>query len=327
MPSKLDQELTELLTKLYSIQEEVGAQPKTSDEDKRKKAENAASMGRGKKAEKKGLRFLELKSSVIEQLRIVHELLEEQEKRNTGKVSVAHGNNPKEVIAQQATIREHLRSMNEEWTEMDTLYKNEARKKRSKFTQSELEIQQTLVLRLQDEIEKVREVQQRGFMRSPGPDNVAVVLNTKALAALDATNFSSVNTKANDWSGAGRDGGGGGGGDPEAELTDQQRLQIEQIDKRDADFDQDLEIIGQGIQDLSEIAALQGEEVRNQNLMLESVGKKMDMVSDHLGNVNSRMKETLTEVGRSADKLCVDIMCICLALGFAAIFYKMFKSN
>ena len=48
---------------------------------------------------------------------------------------------------------------------------------------------------------------------------------------------------ANDWSGA-----GGGGGGPEAELTDQQRLQIEQIDKRDAEFDQDLDIIGQGIQ-------------------------------------------------------------------------------
>lgn len=321
MPSKLDRELTDLLTKLYNIQEEVGAQPKTSDEEKQKKAENAGTMGRGKKAEKKGMRFLELKSSVIDQLKTVHELLEEQEKRNTGKVSVASGNNPKDVIAAQATIREHIRSMHEEWTEMDTLYKNEARKKRSKFSESELEIQQTLVLRLQDEVEKVREVQQRGFMRSPG-ETVAVALNTKALAALQATDFSSTTSKANDWSGA-----GGGGGGPEAELTDQQRLQIEQIDKRDAEFDQDLDIIGQGIQDLSEIAALQGEEVKRQNVMLESVGKKIDNVNEHLGNVNSRMKETLDEVGRSADKLCVDIMCIALALGFAAVFYRIMKAS
>jgi hypothetical protein len=50
--------------------------------------------------------------------------------------------------------------MQEEWCEMDALYKNETRKKRSKFTRAELEAQQVLVLSLQSEIEKVREIQQ-----------------------------------------------------------------------------------------------------------------------------------------------------------------------
>ena len=80
-------------------------------------------------------------------------------------------------------------------------------------------------------------------------------------------------------------------------------------------------------------------------------------------NVNAKMKETLDEVGRSSDKLCVDIMCIVsvtfcpciiiqdirlvcsfssfiphcclfpikkfqlLAVGFAGIFYKMSKGE
>jgi len=35
------------------------------------------------------------------------------------------------------------------------------------------------------------------------------------------------------------------------------------------------------------------------------------------------MKETLEEVGRSSDKLCVDICCIVLAIGFVAAFYRI----
>lgn len=52
--SRQDAELTDLLTKLYTIQEDIGAKPKTSDEEKKEKAKNVAVMGKGKKAEKKG---------------------------------------------------------------------------------------------------------------------------------------------------------------------------------------------------------------------------------------------------------------------------------
>jgi hypothetical protein len=53
-----------------------------------------------------------------------------------------------------------------------------------------------------------------------------------------------------------------------------------------------------------------GEEVARQNVMLNSVGQKIDGAHEHMVNVNAKMKETLEEVGRSSDKLCVDIMCI-----------------
>jgi len=49
----------------------------------------------------------------------------------------------------------------------------------------------------------------------------------------------------------------------------------------------------------------------------------MDAINERVVNVNTRMKETLDEVGRSSDKLCVDIMCIMLAVGFGAVFYNM----
>lgn len=100
-----------------------------------------------------------------------------------------------------------------------------------------------------------------------------------------------------------------------------------QIEERDAEFDRDLDAIGEGIQDLAEIAALQGEEVKRQGAMLDNVNNKMDAVTERMTNVNQKMKDTLEEVGRSGDKLCVDIMCICLAIGFGAVIYNFVRGG
>ena len=109
-------------------------------------------------------------------------------------------------------------------------------------------------------------------------------------------------------------------------LTDGQRQQMLQLEERDADFDRELDEIGEGIQDLADIAALQGEEVKRQSAMLDNVNNKMDKVNERMTSVNSKMKETLDELGRSGDKLCVDIMCICLMIGFVAVIYNFMRS-
>jgi hypothetical protein len=175
--SRKDDDLTELLTKLYTIQEDIGAKPKTSEEEKKVKAENIAVMGKGKKAEKKGSRFLELKSTILGRLKSIHHLLKDtKEKESAG----FGGDNAKEIIKMQAEIREQIRQAGDEWKELDEIYKKEARKKRSKFTPEELEVQSELVKRLYAEIEKVKEAQMRGYAR--GRDaGTAVSLNTKAL--------------------------------------------------------------------------------------------------------------------------------------------------
>lgn len=68
------------------------------------------------------------------------------------------------------------------------------------------------------------------------------------------------------WNTGGGGGGGGGGG---AAITDGQRMQIQELEDRDADFDRQLDEIGEGIADLGEIAALQAEEVKHQSIMLD----------------------------------------------------------
>ncbi len=76
------------------------------------------------------------------------------------------------------------------------------------------------------------------------------------------------------------------------------------------EFNKDLDEIGEGILDLHKLALWQGEEVRWQNAMLKQTLASIDKAHEHMRNANSKMKETLAEVGRSSNKLCVDIMCI-----------------
>jgi t-SNARE complex subunit (syntaxin) len=120
-------------------------------------------------------------------------------------------------------------------------------------------------------------------------------------------------------SGPGASWAGTGGG---VAMTGDQQAQIHALEERDADFDLQLDEIGEGIQDLSEIAQRQGEEVTLQSQMLDKVDQKIDKSLDRMTNVNTRMKETLEEVGRPGGKIMVDIMCIVLAIGFGAVIYN-----
>ena len=80
------------------------------------------------------------------------------------------------------------------------------------------------------------------------------------------------------------------------ELSDHQRIQLDQIQIRDNDFNKQLNVIESGILDLKDIADAQGEEITRQNIIIENLGKKTDDVQDHVENVNSKMKETLEEL-------------------------------
>lgn len=139
-------------------------------------------IGKGRKGKKTGSRFLELKSSIIDRLKSVHALQEGQ----SSSVSL----DPKVKIKTQAEIRELVRQAQDEWNELSEMYKKEARKKKSKFTQEELEVQQALVMELNTQIEKVKDVQTAGYSRAGAVDE-GVKLNLGALAALDAVDFQS----------------------------------------------------------------------------------------------------------------------------------------
>lgn len=311
---KDDAQLTSMLAKLYTMQEDVGAKDKSSEEEKLRKAatvtSSSASMGRGRAARKAGGRFLELKSSLVDRLKSVSVKLREEAERASGRTTVARGNNPRDVIAAQQEVRSEIRTMEEEWSELDGLYRAEARKRRSRFTPEELEVQCTMVSQLRTRIDACKNAQTAGYGAGGGAADVATTLNVRSLAETPSSSTS-------------YGGGGGGGG---AALTEGQETLLQQLEERDADFDRQLELIGDGLQDLAELAQMQGEEVDRQNKMLEGLDRRIDAVNTHVTSVNEKMKETLTSV-RSADKICVDIMCIVMAVGFAAVLYNFVKPS
>ena len=63
-------------------------------------------------------------------------------------------------------------------------------------------------------------------------------------------------------------------------MTGSQQTQLQVIRDRDAEFDTELDEIGEGIQDLHELAQRQGEEVQRQNQMLENTSSRIDKAQE-----------------------------------------------
>lgn len=313
--TKFDQEVTELLTKLYEMQESCGAKQKTTKEEKRNRAVHI-SMGKTKKAKKTGSKFLEVKGTIIDRLMSIQELMKDDSDRTNGLLSVVGGISPNDVIARQSKIRQEISQASVEWKELDEIYKNELRKRNSKFSAEDLEFQQTIVQKLHSQIDNIKEVQISGYARVDGLDDVAMAHNKAALTAFDHVDFDDSGTfkrspSRSKW----------GDSSVGIEMTEVQHQKLDFIKDRDVEFDKQLNDIGEGLHDLIEIAQMQSEEVHKQKGLIENLEGKMDKTSEHITNVNVRMKETLTEV-RGADKICVDIMCIVLMLGLGFVMYK-----
>jgi hypothetical protein len=259
-------------------------------------------------------RLQEIKASMVERLSTIKDLLSSSLETDRSGVS-----DPKAVIMTQSSIRENIRQLTEEWREMDNVYRVEAKKKRSKFSKEELANQQHIVVQMNDEINKIKELQRAGYVKMNADDsggggggggNRSVVAMDQS--SLFTTNLGDTSTAL------------GTGG---VEMTAQQSAQVQAIHERDQDFDVAIQEIGRGILDLQDIAVAQNEEVKRQNLMLDSLSNKIDNVHEHVTNVNSKMKTTLDTVSRSSDKFCVDIICIVLAIGFMAVIYSIYKET
>ena len=163
---------------------------------------------------------------------------------------------------------------------------------------------------MNEEINKVKELQRSGYMKMNEDAVGSRSVVTMDQSAIFTTNLGDTNTSV------------GAGG---VEMTAQQSAQIQAIHDRDLKFDEQIEEIGKDVLDLHDIAIAQNEEVRKQNLMLDSLAGKIDNVHEHVSNVNHKMKNTLDEVGRKSDKFCVDLICIVLSIGFMAVIYSIYK--
>jgi hypothetical protein len=106
------------------------------------------------------------------------------------------------------------------------------------------------------------------------------------------------------------------------DMSDTHRQQLKVIKERDAAIDEEIVKLGQGVDELGEIARAQNQEVKLQNIALTSLEEKVDAVHDKVFNVNQRLKTTLDAV-RSSDKICLDIACVIVLIGMVVAVIKV----
>ncbi len=132
-------------------------------------------------------------------------------------------------------------------------------------------------------------------------------------------------------SGGGGGGGGGGGtfspddGFGEDELSEFDKQCMSTIKDIQEDINDDLDIIGDGLSALKEMALTMGEELDVQDQMIKEVGLNVDKAAQDLERLNKNVKETLKE--QASQNMCIYLICCIVMLGVVMVAYNMIKKS
>eukprot|EP00753_Platysulcus_tardus_P022605 PLAT9805.1.p1 GENE.PLAT9805.1~~PLAT9805.1.p1 ORF type:complete len:296 (+),score=152.88 PLAT9805.1:80-967(+) len=261
-----------------------------------------------KKRAKPSDAFQALKGELAEQLHIVRKAAKEAA---TLKES---GMDPTATIKKEHEVRSGLKEAKAKWGEMNSYYKThvaKAGKRKAKYSKEDLiemkEIVDDYARSLEDLTSSIR----------AGYTGTAPVVSKR-----ERDDLMSISED-------GKVSHGGRSAKPRkhAEATEEQKMRMEQVKKRDAEFDEVLDKIEDSVLELGELAEAIGTEAEKQNMMLENVKKDVDKAQVKLNRLNKRMKETLEKVGRSGDKFCMDVICIIIILGCLSFIYNNLKSQ
>lgn len=287
----LDAELGGLLFKLKKIENAAG-----------KKNEGPQSIiGEDGKEDK----FLTLKQRILAHVDSAKTLLD-----TVQGLERTSSTNPKDLITEQSKLRQEMNVLMDEWKALETLYRAEAKKKRSKFSPEELAERSAALQEIFDQIQMIKDLQRSGYVKSRPAKGYEQV---RMADMADAEAFR---------------GGTSGGGRPGVHgsrnnyMTDQQRQKLELLDTKDKEIDKEIDDIEQGVDVLRDIALAAGEEVRIQSKIINTLDEKITNVHDQVVSVNAKLKDAL-EATRDSSKICVDIACILLLVGMIIVLYQL----
>lgn len=183
-----------------------------------------------------------------------------------------HGNNV-ETIKKKAQITDQLRSLEIDMKSLQEAYRKQTKMKK-KFNQQELDnrFQDIQVLRrLIDEL-----------------TNLAS--NTNQYGGTEIKTLTEIRAEAAE-RGEGRFGPEGAA--PYEEPSDEDKATMARWKERDAEFDKQLDLIGQGVDRLGEIAVQIGEKADEQKELITQLHHDADIASDDLVELNARVKKIM----------------------------------
>lgn len=88
--------------------------------------------------------------------------------------------------------------------------------------------------------------------------------------------------------------------------------------------DEGLDVIGEGLATLKNMASDMNEELDRQVPLMDEMDDKVDRANADLKNTNVRLKQTILQM-RSSRNFCIDIILLCVILGIAAYLYNVLK--
>ena len=299
--SNIDVELDNLLDSLEKIQEVIGVNNKDKKSDDRK-------GGSREKVDK----FTSLKDSIYIDLRGAHILLSQKP------------TDARDRMKKNIEIQKLVTEMKEKEASMRKIHSGVLRQKSSKMKPEEKKNRSAFLTTIAKEINEIERTQRQNTIGKVDDD----------LEFDDGFGESNIIVNFDDDDGSGGKGivlGGGFGvnSDPNAEeeeLSQEDQLRLQQVRKRDEEMDRKfLDAIEEGLETLQAKILLQNDELHKQSIMIDNMSEGIDKVQDHLESINNKMKKVLAESARSADKLCMDIICIVILLTLVGIIYTMLK--
>lgn len=253
-----------------------------------------------KRPKKKGDQFVFMKGEITRRLNKVNELCHD---RDNG----AMGKSERHRIQMDQKIRTEVRSLKTARDELEALFLEETRKKKSKLTAEEVTARRQA---LSDLTHLTTEAIELATGHKPAEST-----STYTKIEIDETSGELMS-----------------GGKPVAartthreELTEDQKMAMAQIRREEGKQDELLDVIDEGVGNLKALALGIREEATLQNLMLDDLDKDVDKAQAHITRVNDRMKETLAAVNSKSDRFCSYAICIVILLGLLTVLYNMLR--
>ena len=286
----MDAELEALLGQLSTLQVRVGGGSAGTTEASR------AALARGGVGADP---FLDLKEAMLAQLSDVRSKVREHQAKPA--------RTPRDQISREAEVKKLLRKLRHDWHDLDTMIQAELRRKKPRYEKDELQMREEVVLRLMREIDAARQMskQARNEVKDIETGHSRTIVKKEDHELFQKREDDVVKDE------------------PRDTISDSQQQRMQQLQERDRQFDDQISSIGRGVEELGVLASRQAEEITKQGIMLEDLNERVENVQEHVATVNAKMKDTLDVVGRSSDKLCVDVMCLLFLIGLCIIAYQL----
>jgi hypothetical protein len=246
----------------------------------------AANADKAAAAAFKGDDFMLLKFRMMKRLEVTQAAVEEFKQMDGGSLP------PDVKIRKQQEIRETVKALTTMWEELDALLRRETNKARSKFGQPELRARAEVRDILKDHIDSLKE----DFLNAYGGGGRGGGGGSRR----PLQNFAAFKAEMAEKSAA----SGGAAAAEQEIITGEQQQRLQQIEMRNLAEDQMIGQIHDGVERLGQMALAMNEEVTTQAGLIAALEADVEVVVEHIENINQKMKETLKQV-RDSDRFCM----------------------